>query len=228
MVKVYALKVPTLLKQSTYYNLMQRISAEKREIISRFRKQEDGYRTLLADVIVRFIVCQTFRIKNGEIHFQYNDFGKPFVKQIPNFFFNVSHSGQWVVLATSDSRVGIDIEEISPIDIGIAKRFFSSEEYEDLANKPSETQLSYFYDLWTLKESYIKALGKGLSIPLDSFVIKKYTEENISLFEERDKSHSWFFKQYEIDKAYKFSICAEINKFSKELIILQTSNLQEI
>lgn len=59
-----------------------------------------------------------------QIVFQTEGNGKPVVRHIPSFHFNLSHSGDWVVCAIDDAPVGIDIEEIKPIDLAIAKRFF--------------------------------------------------------------------------------------------------------
>lgn len=226
-VKIYTLKVPVALGKDIYYKLIEKVSIEKRRRVERFSQLGDVYRTLLADVLVRSIISRTFQVENEEINFRYNDFGKPFVEMIPKFFFNISHSCEWIVCATSNSHIGIDIEKIRPIDIRIAKRFFSNEEYEDLIRQPKGTHLSYFYDLWTLKESYIKAVGKGLFIPLDSFSVKKYSKDNISLSKSTDNNNNLFFKQYKIDEEYKLSVCAANQMFSKEVIARQLSELFE-
>lgn len=68
--------------------------------------------------------------------------------------------------------VGIDVEQIKPIDIKISERFFSKQEFNKLLGKSYTEREPYFYELWTLQESYIKAVEKGLSIPLDSFTIR--------------------------------------------------------
>lgn len=220
MVQVYALKVPAVLPQETYANLLEKTSAEKRQKISRFRKQEDAYRSLLADVLTRTIIARSYGIANEEIVFLYNEYGKPYIKGRPDIHFNASHSGDWVVLATSPSRVGIDVEKISPQHLGIAKRFFSKREYEDLTLQLGEARFAYFFDLWTLKESYMKAVGKGLSIPLDSFTIRKRDEDYYYLAEVKGASKQWYFKQYPIDPAYKLSICAETHQFCRELCVM--------
>ena len=132
-----------------------------------------------------------------------------------DFHFNISHSGDWVVLATGPSPLGIDVERIKDIDLDIAKRFFSGREYDDLMLKPDEERFSYFFNLWTLKESYIKAVGKGLSLPLDSFSM--VMEDNrITIKTESDDNR--FFRQYPVAAGYKLSICASGDSFPGEII----------
>ncbi len=91
--------------------------------------------------------------------------------------------------------VGVDIEKIRPIDFAIAERFFTASEYRLLMDTAEQERLQLFYTLWTLKESYIKFVGKGLSIPLDSFAIELLTPDQARLTApdpEEDSSGSWY------------------------------------
>ncbi|WP_367997032.1 4'-phosphopantetheinyl transferase superfamily protein [Paenibacillus sp. MZ03-122A] len=81
--------------------------------------------------------------------------GKPYLVD-SEWKFNVSHSGNWVALAVDIGSIGIDVERMSPIDLDIANRHFSSYEYSDLMSISPECRLEYFFRLWTLKEAYIK------------------------------------------------------------------------
>ncbi|MCU5539987.1 4'-phosphopantetheinyl transferase superfamily protein, partial [Bacillus cereus] len=151
------------------------------------------------------------------IRFIYNKYGKPFVEKISDFHFNVSHSGEWVVCTTANFNVGIDIEKVSEIEgFKLAKEFFSAEEFYDISNMNSDEKINYFYDLWTLKESYIKTIGKGLYTPLNSFSIKKESRTSISY---KNIPKNFYFKQYNIDPNYKLSACATRDEFPQEIII---------
>jgi len=113
--------------------------------------------------------------------------------------------------------LGVDIEEIKQIDMKIAERFFSPQEYRDLMEQQVSQQLEYFFKLWSLKESYIKAEGKGLSIPLDSFSFSFDNEEiSLSLHREVDYNN-YCFRMYNVDPSYKMALCTtDIGAIPKE------------
>lgn len=193
------------------------ISNEKRERIKRLINLDDANRVLIGDLLVRSLICQKYKINNDEINFIYNEYGKPFAESFSDFHFNISHSGEWVVCATANSNVGIDIEKISEIEaLKLANEFFSEEEFYDLSNMNSNEQINYFFDLWTLKESYIKTIGKGLYIPLNSFSIKKESQTLISY---KNIPQNLHFRQYNIESNYKVSACATRDELPQEIII---------
>lgn len=90
--------------------------------------------------------------------FYYNESGKPYLKN--NDYFNISHSGNYIILAKDKYEIGIDIEEIKGSKNNLARRIFNDDEY--LYSKDND----YFYLLWTIKESIIKLLGKSISFSI--------------------------------------------------------------
>ncbi len=143
--------------------------------------------------------------------------GKPLVNNT-NLYFNVSHSGIYHVVAISEKPIGIDIEIINNRDYkAILERFFSAEENECILNKNEEEQLEYFISLWTLKEAFLKYKGTGLSGGIAKYPI--IIKDNIISI----KNHNvpqLYFKQYEIDKRYKLSVCGEENNFAEKIIFI--------
>ena len=97
--------------------------------------------------------------------------GKPYLANIPNLYFNGSHSGAYLVCALSDTPVGIDLQKILPHKNfeGLIRRFMTPEDLHQFKHCPKSQQMRYFYDLWAGKESYIKYLGTGFKTPLNRF-----------------------------------------------------------
>ncbi|MFJ5671441.1 4'-phosphopantetheinyl transferase family protein [Bacillus safensis] len=182
------------------------VSSEKRAAAERFRFLIDARRTLLGEVLVRQTIHDMYDLPIDQIVFETEGNGKPFVCHLPSFHFNLSHSGDWVVCAVDDAPVGIDIEEIKPIDLAIAKRFFSADEYQDLLSKPAERQEAYFFHLWSMKEAFIKLTGKGLSYGLSSFTAR-LSEDGQAALTLPDHETPCFVQTYSIDPAYQMAVC---------------------
>jgi len=215
MIEIYAISINSEYPKNEFERIIKFLDKEKQDKLRRLKFFEDALRTLAGEIIIRNIVKRKYKINFEDIIFKKNINGKPYIDNLKDFQYNISHSGKWVVCAISDDLIGIDIEKIKQTNFKVAKRFFSKEEYEDLSNKNSEAKIEYFYDLWTLKEAYLKAMGTGLTIPLDSFTIKK---ENKDIYIKRkNKDYNCNFKQYEIDKEYKLSVCAENEEFPCEI-----------
>ena len=205
MVEIYAIRIDEPIEEETFNQFLSCVSEEKRERIKRFHFVENAKRTLYGDLMVRSLICGKLKLHNDKLTFCCNEYGKPFLEGYPDFHYNISHSGDWVVCAISEKEIGIVIEKIKSVDFDIAKRFFSDVEYKLLMSQPEDLKTNYFYDIWTLKESYIKYKGKGLSIPLNSFsIISKDTTNILS-----ENIQSVYFLRVLLDQKYKF--CAECN-----------------
>ena len=136
-----------------------------------FRFQEDSNRCVFGEVLLRFRLSQLFDYLS-KLKIDYNPYGKAYIKNVRNFFYNISHSKNWVVLAQGSSEVGIDVEKISyNLDLEqIVNRYFSYEERKYILFSTDKVKRAMrFTQIWTLKESYIKYLGTGLFTDLTSF-----------------------------------------------------------
>jgi 4'-phosphopantetheinyl transferase len=218
-VDIYAINISSKLDRDLYNKFLSVVDDDKRRKINRFKNSNDSIRTLIADILIRSIVRTKFLVSNEEITYEYNCYGKPKLKYKEEFHFNVSHSGDWVVAAVDNSPVGIDIEHITPIDdyTSIAQKFFNESEYNWLLSQSHEKRLESFYKLWTLKESYIKTIGAGLSISLKSFCIV-FDKEN-TIFVKRNSSQikKTPFQTYTINKNYALAAYSENDNFISSL-----------
>jgi len=205
-IKIYAIKNLDSITDETFHLLFRTLSPERQAYVSKFRRASDYQRSVLGGALVQRMLQD--RLGRGRTDFDIirNAYGKPYLKDYDDLHFNVSHSGDWIVGAVGNQPVGIDVEKIGTVNLDIAKRFFHQTEYNTLmACSDNAAQLSLFYDLWTLKESYIKAVGKGLSLPLDSFVLVQQDGEWAPVIGENGETH--YFKQYALEEGYKLSVC---------------------
>lgn len=213
-------------KAGIFERLLRYVSAEKREKINRYLHIDDRRRCLIGDVLIRSWVQANMGLANGKLVFTLNPYGKPLLASI-DLSFNISHSGCWVAAIFHRDPVGVDIERIAPIAYDIARTCFSVEEYESLCKRKDDEKLTCFYDLWTIKESYIKAVGRGMSLSLQSFTVTIDNEGAIAV-KGAEADRAWQFRQYAIGGGYKLTACAQSQAFPDEVQIVSIEELLRI
>ncbi len=225
MVEVYAVK---LVEEENYLKSQKELLSLLPESlvlkIERFKRVVNQQRSLLGEVLSRVLISDNTGIKIKDLNIIKSDNGKPELQNFPGLYFNVSHSGEWVVMALAKAPVGIDVEKIKKPVYRIAERYFSQSELENLNSLSGSSKQAYFFDLWTLKESYLKMLGKGLTKSLGSFTIIG-SNGVFSLINDKSLKDKVFLKQYNLDPIYKLSVCSEDNKFSSLVQQLEIKQL---
>ncbi len=112
-----------------------------------------------------------YGLRGREILVAYGENGKPYLPEHPHIHYNLSHSGGMAMAVFADAEAGCDVERIRQADMELAEHFFTPQEYAYIAGQRQEMRDWAFYRLWTLKESFVKAVGAGLAMALDSFCI---------------------------------------------------------
>lgn len=148
------------------------VSHHDLERAQRFRNEAGRTRFLSARRALRSLLAAYLSTDPGELALSADRKGKPHVASVSAgeapIRFNVAHSGAWIILAFGTHReVGIDLEEAGHLpDLeALARRTLSPEEMEDFSGLPPELQHPLFFQAWTRKEAFLKALGMGLSLP---------------------------------------------------------------
>lgn len=209
------------LENEEIQNLLNYVSLEKRNKINKMLRKTDKIQTLISEILVRSKLIEKFNIENKNIDFCENIYGKKRVKGFDEFSFNVSHSGEYVVVGISVKDIGLDIEQVKEIEYeDIAKSFFTNEELVYIKGIDKQKQLDRFYEIWTLKEAYIKNRGVGLSMPLNSFNIKIKNRIFIDGID-RNLKERIIFNQIDILNGYKLAICRLENNNLNVLLINQ-------
>lgn len=130
----------------------------------RFDRGRDGFVT--ARAALRTLIGSYAGIAPEDVVFGYGPNGKP---EVEGLSFNVSHAGDWALVALAPGgRVGVDVEAMrSDVEVrALSRRFFTPSENEALARLSGDDLLRGFYGCWTMKEAFVKATGEGLSFGL--------------------------------------------------------------
>lgn len=157
--------------------LFELLSPDERDRAEGFYCQEHRNRYIMARGMLRTLLARYLEAEPDRLRFDYGPHGKPALADIHHkgqdrLRFNMSHSHELALYAmVRNHEIGIDVERVregSAIE-KVAMRFFSPQEIATLRSLPSSQQTQGFFNCWTRKEAYIKALGEGLSHPLDGF-----------------------------------------------------------
>ncbi len=136
--------------------------------------------------------------------------------------FNLSHSGTYAMCAAEldgeSVRVGCDLEAVGELKENIAKRFFCPEEYDVIMReKTEEERAEQFYRYWVLKESFMKATGKGMALPADSFQIRLGTPP-VLIRQPDEFPESYYYMEYrKAEIPYRMAVCSTDCRIDAEL-----------
>lgn len=222
--EIYAVEILDI-SEDMLNKLYSLTDSKKISKVKKFINKKDKARTLIGELLIRNIIAEELEISNKYIRFSKNQYGKPYLEDHPNFNFNISHSGDYVLCAVDNKPIGIDVEEVKHIEYEeIAKSFFTESEFDYIVRKDLNNQLSRFYEIWTLKESYIKCCGQGLSIPLKSFSIEIGQYKNIKVSSNNEyKEH--IFKIFDIELGYKLAVCSLNKEICNNIIRVDQDSL---
>lgn len=222
--KVYGIRILDI-TQNELYKLYSTIDLERKYIIDRMINKKDKLRMLMGEILIRTIITKELGIKNKFINFDRTRYGKPYLNEYSKFNFSISHSGDFVLCAIDEKSIGIDIEEIKYIRYEeIYKRYFTISEVKYITKTDHFLKQNKFYEIWTLKESYIKCCGRGLSIDLKSFSINIDENKNISIVVYND-CNKYSFRGFDIGLDYKVAICSLNQKIPVNITMIEQSNL---
>lgn len=184
---------------------MQLLDNERRARTERYRLADDKKRCILAGLMTRRFL--------GNAEILKNEYGKPFLSD--GHFFNISHSGNYVLFALSDCEIGCDIEQFHYVNaVRTGRTVFTDGEMNLLLSDAD--RLGAFFNLWTKKESLLKCMGEGFHRSA------KLVDVRYDAFEEKGKSYfmkTWNFSDYTV------SVCSVKNDFPNNIEFVTTEEL---
>ena len=197
---------------------------EEKKKQARFRFAEHRHQYLISRALVRTVLSlYAGDVSPEKWRFNSNKYGRPFIANpgYQHIKFNLSHTkGLMTLSVVLHHDTGIDVEWVRYENnvLGLANRYFSPKEYQVLRALPERVQKKHFFDLWTLKEAYIKACGMGLSIPLNHFNFTFDDENKIDITfhsDRKDYPHLWQFWQLRYSNTHQIAVALKTNSVCK-------------
>ncbi len=195
------------------------LAPEERAQEPKFFFARDRLRYLVTRALVRTVLSRYCAVAPRDWRFATNAYGCPHAANPEaveaGLSFNLSHTHSLIALAVSRRRaVGVDVENFRAreMPITMAHRSFSPPEVADLLAAPEHEHQYRFFEYWTFKESYIKARGMGLSLPLDGFAFRYPDPGRVDLDispELDDPPERWHFRQFRPRQDYLLALCVE-------------------
>ncbi len=212
MITVYYGKVSPFLEEDAFCIQLKKVSKDRREKILRMTNEAARRRCLAAGTLLHHALCETLGFSyedTAPFSVNYGEKGKPYLTEYAGIHFNLSHSGDYVCCAISDGPVGVDIQEKGKVRMALAERFFTPAERQMLSECGEEQRQDLFFRMWSIKESYLKLTGEGLSGGLSGFEILWQEKGIVRRQPGKEKGQAEaYFEETDAVPGYSFCVCA--------------------
>jgi 4'-phosphopantetheinyl transferase len=220
-------------RMASYTSLLTDV---ERERCQRFVHEDDRVRFILGRTLARTMLARSAPISPRDWPIEIDERGRPELRTrpagAPDLRFNLSHTPGLIACAVTVGReVGVDVEHIGRLVVhpNIPERFFSAREVADLRALPAAEQETVFFDYWTLKESYIKARGLGLALPLGQFTFLRRADgpPTIAFAPDLDDDpETWQFAQFWPTPHHRMAVA--VRRRGADLPIVVTDVVPEV
>ena len=222
MIKTYIMDVRQLESESAFDKALQAVSPYRRQKIALLKHKKDKNRSLGAALSLNAAV-KAYGLEERSMEYDLEKQGKPVFRYYPEIHFSLSHSGDFAICSIGDVESGSDIEWVRSGKTRLAERFFAEEELAWIRKADStKEQEDRMFRIWTMKESFLKVTGFGMSLPLKEFAVVVEDADTIFLHHHVNEK-SYYMKEYTMpersaeDTRYKISVCSESPDFTTEL-----------
>jgi 4'-phosphopantetheinyl transferase len=192
------------------------LSADERDRAARFRTGPLRSRYIAGRGTLRILLGRYLQADPAEVSLVYQSRGKPELGPPWNergVEFNLSHSGELALFAVTLGRpIGVDIEVVRPMPnaAGLMERFFSKDEIAQWRQAATEQQERIFFQGWTRKEAWLKAVGSGLSFPLDQFCVTMDGPARVlSIRADESEAATWWLQSCEPCRGYVAAVALQ-------------------
>lgn len=218
MIKTYIINIKILEDNAVFERAAESVSVYRKEKIALLRHRVDKNRSLGAALALNTALSE-YGLCEQRIEYGLEKYGKPFFPDHPNLHFSLSHSGDYAMCSIGAFPNGNDIERIRSISENkverLARRFFAAEEtaWIDRAGDVKEREERLFR-IWTMKESFLKVTGLGMSLSLKEFAIIVEDDGAVRL-KHSVNGKTYYMREYVLPEVYqekdgyRISVCSE-------------------
>lgn len=208
MITIITTKINKEKMSAQFDMLMEKIPTLRKKYIQKISNEKAKFSALSASLLLHSYIEHQFHMTKADYEICVDENGKPYIPQLPEFHFNITHSGRYVAVACGDVRMGIDLECKGEYRSRIAERCFTETDKKYITDKCEKKDIEhlaqmrahYFCEVWTIKESYAKYTGNGLAENMKTIEID-YSKQQIKgtkiKYETREK------------KDYFLTVCAK-------------------
>ena len=209
MIYTYFIDVTQLDNETLFRDKLNLLSPYRQQKIALLKHEKDKYRSLGAGIALDHAL-ETYGLKEKSIEYEFGEWGKPTLKYHPNIHFSLSHSGDYAICSIGDKAMGNDIELIKQGRLKVADRFFAKEELDWMYAVQDEEEVTQrMFRIWTMKESFLKATGKGISLPLGDFAVVVDEEKQKIRVKHTFNAKYYHMKEYSEIPGYRVAVCCE-------------------
>lgn len=191
------------------------------ERAGRITNRKNRLLSLSGELLARKLLNQSFGFSVKETKFSYAEKGKPFIEGRNDVHFNISHSGNTVAAAVAQNRIGVDIEHFRKINYRIAERYFTPVELLYIHTQEEPEKTKNFFEIWTIKESFLKAIGTGLTRSLSSFEVNCFAGR----FSISGKGSEFFNVNAFRFQEYQLAVCIENDEIPQKVTEITLEDL---
>lgn len=213
MIKTYIINIRQLEDEAFFRKMLALTSPYRRQKIALLKNDNDKRRSLGAAVALNKALGD-YGLEERAMEYELGSHGKPLLRFHPEIHFSLSHSKDYAICSIGSEDIGNDIEWVRSGKDNVAKRFFAAEELAWIKNAvDSKERDERMFRIWTMKESFLKVTGLGMSLSLKDFAVVMEEDENIKLRQSINDKTYWV-KEYVLPSTfneqaeYKIAVCS--------------------
>lgn len=209
MIETYYINVTQFENEALFQEALNLLSPYRQQKIALLKHEKDKNRGLGAGIVLDHGL-ETYGLRERETEYEFGEWGKPSLKYHSDIHFSLSHSGDYAICSIGDKPIGNDIERVREGHLKVADRFYAPEELAFLYAVQDEEEITRrMFRIWTMKESFLKVTGRGISLPMGEFSVM--IDEKVGKIQVKHSCNdmNYHMKEYGEIPGYRAAVCCQ-------------------